>query len=342
MVEARLIRVADDSGVGEARRAAARMAAELGLDEPVAGRLAIVVNELARNVVVHARAGELALRALDGAPAAAATGGPSGVEVLALDKGPGIADVGRALADGFSTAGTAGTGLGAARRQSQQFEVWSEPGQGTAVVARVFAAAAPPPSVGAVCVARQGEPISGDGWTVERRGGRTLALVADGLGHGPDAAVASRAAIRALRAARADEPAALLHEIHEALRGTRGAAVSLALVDADAGELRFAGLGNVAGFVVEDDHATGLASTYGTAGAEWRKPIEQRLPLPKGALLLLASDGVRPKWQLADYPGLARRDPALVAGVLYRDFAVGRDDATVVALRASMAAGGGA
>ena len=316
------VRISDESGVGAARREAARVGRSVALGEQAAGRLGIVATELGKNLWKHAGGGELVLRALDG-----------GVELLALDKGPGMADVGRAMGDGYSTTGTAGTGLGAVRRQSRTFDIYSHPDAGTAVLARVLDAGAATATdhVAGVCVAKPGEEIPGDSWTVAQRGLRTVILVADGLGHGPDAAQAARAATALVTANVARTPTAILALAHEALRATRGAAVALAAVDADAGELVFAGIGNVFAQIVHAGGTTiGLPSSYGTVGGDLRKVHEQRVPFAREDGLILATDGVRPRWQWSSYPGLWGRDPALIAGVVYRDFSAGRDDATVV------------
>ena len=325
MEQSHAVRIGDESGVGAARREAARLARSIGLDEQAAGRLAIVVTELGKNVWKHAQGGELVLRALDG-----------GVEVLALDKGPGMADVGLAMGDGYSTKGTSGTGLGAVRRQSQALDIYSLVGSGTAVLARVMhaGAAASQATVGGVCVALPGEEIPGDSWTSTRTGARTVVLVADGLGHGPDAAIAARTATRLVAEHPSRTPTELLQTAHDAMRATRGAACAVALLDDQAGELVFAGIGNVFAQIVHGDGSTvGLPSTYGTIGGDLRKVQEQRAPFHASDGLLLATDGVRPKWQWSSYPMLWRHDPALIAGVLYRDFAPGRDDATVVVAR---------
>ena len=118
--ETLVVRVEEESAVGEARRAVRRVAASIGLDDLVAERAALVVTEAARNVVRHGRGGFVALRALEGAA--------PGIEVLAVDAGPGISDVAAALRDGHSTGGTAGQGLGAMRRLATAFDVWSAPG----------------------------------------------------------------------------------------------------------------------------------------------------------------------------------------------------------------------
>ena len=327
MEESHCVRIGDESGVGAARREAARLSRAVGLDEQAAGRLAIVVTELAKNVWKHAHGGELVLRALDG-----------GVELLALDKGPGMADVGRAMGDGYSTSGTAGTGLGAVRRQSQLCDIYSAAGAGTAVLARIMHAGVTgeAASIGGVCVAKPGEEVPGDSWTAARLGARTVILVADGLGHGPDAAAAARTATRLVEANASRTPTDILNIAHEAMRTTRGAACAVAILDAAADELVFAGIGNIFAQIVHGDGTTlGLPSHYGTIGGDLRKVHEQRTPFLRSDGLILATDGVRPKWQWSSYPMLWRHDAALVAGVVYRDFAAGRDDGTVVVARAA-------
>jgi anti-sigma regulatory factor (Ser/Thr protein kinase) len=322
--------IAEPSQVGEARRVAAAMAQALGFDEPSRGRVALVVTEAATNLLKHAGGGELIAQSVGRGDGAA-------LEVLALDKGPGMADVSRCLADGYSTAGSSGNGLGAIRRLSSTFDIDSAPGRGTALLARI----GPPPAagrragpeVGAVCLPHPGEDACGDAWAVESVNGRTLAIVVDGLGHGPQAATAAQEALRAFRTHAARGPAEVIGQAHAALRSTRGAAMAVAEVDPGRRLLRFAGIGNVAGTVVGPGGPHGLVSHNGTVGHAVRKVQEFEHEWGPGALLILHSDGVATHWRLDRYPGLIGRHPTLIAGVLYRDFRRGRDDATVLVLR---------
>jgi hypothetical protein len=73
----------------------------------------------------------------------------------------------------------------------------------------------------------------------------------------------------------------------------------------------------------------------GIAGHEARRIHEFSYPFPDDGLLVLHSDGLKSQWSLDGYPGLAERDPALIAGILFRDFNRGRDDVTVVVARVS-------
>lgn len=318
-----LVRARDESAVGEVRRAARRLARELGLAEVAAEHAAIVASEACRNLVVHGRGGDLVLTAMPAGPA---------LDVLALDRGPGIPDLQRAMQDGFSTAGTAGQGLGAIARIASVLDVYSTPGHGTALFARVGKLAGAR-DVGAICVPVQSERTSGDGWAVEAPGGLPVLLVVDGLGHGARAAEAAHVAVAAFRkhAARPAEEA--LAQLHLALRPTRGAALAVAEPTGGGASLRWAGIGNISGALVGSAKVRKMVSLPGTAGHEARSIRAFEYEWPEDALLIVHSDGVATHWDLAAYPGLALRHPAVVAGVLFRDFARARDDATVVVVR---------
>lgn len=329
----RSILMTDASQVGEARRLAAAAAARLGFGETQLGHLAIVVTELARNLVVHATGGELLVRPLD-------EGEEPGVEVLALDRGPGIPNTAESLRDGYSTAGTPGTGLGAVRRLSGLFGIHSLPGAGTAMLARVYresparARGGALSEIGAICLPMPGEEVSGDGFAVQHGAGRSTVLVADGIGHGPSAADAAEQAIAVFRRHADASPVDALGAIHAALRGTRGAAAAVAQLDPGEGRVRFAGVGNIAGVVLSaTDGPRHVVSHNGTVGHHAPRVQEFTYGWPPGALLVLHSDGLMTRWALDNYPGLTAQHPTVVAGVLYRDFARGRDDVTVVVAR---------
>src|SRR5687768_9502224 len=222
------VAVLETSQVGEARRSAAVLAQRMGFDETARGEVAIAVTELATNLVRHAKSGEIVLRSLP-----PISGG--GLEVLALDRGPGISNLADALRDGFTTGSTPGTGLGAVKRLSATFEVYSTAQHGTALAAQ-FRVADPHPvevlaslDVGWVCLPMRGEEACGDAcWVEELEGGRTVILVADGLGHGLQAAEASRQAVRLFKENATLDGPRLLEVLHAGLRGTRGAAVAVA------------------------------------------------------------------------------------------------------------------
>jgi anti-sigma regulatory factor (Ser/Thr protein kinase) len=328
-----LVGLADRSQVGAVRELVAALADRLGFDETDRGRAAFVVAEAVTNVIEHGGGGELMLRPL--------AGSMPGIEALLVDRGPGIADVERALRDGHATAGTPRTGLGAIGRQADVFDLYSIPGSGTVALIQVWPRQEPTPraepalEVGAISLPRSGETSCGDAWAVGRSGNHHLLMVADGLGHGPEAAAAAGEAVRVFRGRSSLPPADLLAEMHAALRATRGAAVAVALLDRDRREIHYAGVGNITGAIVARGEIRSLVSHSGTVGHEVRKIQQLTYPWPSAALIVMQSDGLQSHWRLDRYPGLAARHPTVVAGLLYRDFSRGRDDRTVLAARES-------
>jgi anti-sigma regulatory factor (Ser/Thr protein kinase) len=322
--------VTDPSSVGEARRDVRQLAAAAGLGEPDVERASLVASEIASNLAKHATDGELLSRVL-------ADDGRRGIELLGVDRGPGIKDVGACLRDGFSTAGSHGTGFGAIRRLATVFDVWSQTTTGTVVLAQVWDV--PPPDgtgsmlTGSVSTPIAGESVCGDGWGVERRARGCLVMVVDGVGHGVGAAEASTRALAVLDGRRGRSPRELVDDVHLALRGTRGAAMSVAEIDVDRGLVRFAGIGNVAGCVVGAAQARNMVSHHGTLGHQMRSAHEFSYPWNAGDVLVLASDGLQTRWSLDRYPGAVTRHPSIVAALLHRDFRRERDDATVVVVR---------
>lgn len=313
------------SAVGDARRTARDLARSAHLDASAMGKLELAVTELATNLLQHAGEGDLLLRGTNGvAPA---------VEVLALDRGPGMADPAACMRDGHSTAGTQGTGLGAVRRMAAEFDLLSRPGEGTAVLARIGAASARPLDVGVVCLPRQGERACGDAWAVTGSGPAWRAVLADGLGHGEEAARASDEAVRVFEEHAAETPADLVQRMHQVLRSTRGAAALVLGGDAATGTMRACGVGNVSAAVVSEDGARQVTSVNGTLGHALRKVAEFVYTWPRTALLVAHSDGISSQLSLARYPGWKGRHPSLLAGLLWRDFGKAHDDATVLVLR---------
>jgi anti-sigma regulatory factor (Ser/Thr protein kinase) len=324
------VAVRDPSQVGEARRVANALAAEHGFDATERGKLAIVATEAATNLVKHGCGGELLMRFAEHSGA---------IELLALDRGPGMSDAGQCLVDGFSTTGSSGTGLGAIQRLSTSFGVITLPGGGTALLARIVPRSAaastglPALELGAISVAAPGESVCGDGWAVHREQARLTVMVVDGLGHGPLAAEAAEEAIRVFNQSKGAGTVEILEAAHGALRKTRGAAMAVAQVDRDEATVRFAGVGNISGVLVTDAGSRSMVSHNGLLGGDVRRMHELLYPLGESDLLVMHSDGLSAHWRLDRYTGLMSRDAALIAGVLYRDFSRGRDDATVIVLR---------
>jgi len=120
------VEIASDDDVVAARQAGRRLAESLGLGTTDLTLVATAISEVARNITAYAGSGEILVRPIE-------LDGTHGIEVVARDDGPGIADVDRALQDGFTTGGGLGLGLPGARRLMDDFEIVSQPGVGTTV-----------------------------------------------------------------------------------------------------------------------------------------------------------------------------------------------------------------
>lgn len=322
--------ISDSSQVPGARRAATDLSRRAGFPDTQTDKAGLIATELGSNLVKHGGGGEMYLQTIGGAIR------PDVLEIMTLDKGRGIANTVQSLSDGYSTAGSAGTGLGAIRRLSDAFDLYSQPGRGTVVLSRLFSVLSPPVSrlktleVGAITKPKHGEAVCGDHWSATIEGGQWQFLVADGLGHGPLASEAAMQAARLFKTTCSRKLPDLLAAVHDALRSTRGAAVAIATVDLSGGLVKFAGVGNIAGAVVSAAGTKNMVSLNGTAGVEMRKVTEFTYQWPDDALLVLHSDGLISHWNMDQYPGLYQRHPTLIAAVLYRDYDRGRDDVTVV------------
>ncbi len=315
------VEVRDQTDVAEARREAEGAAHRAGFDQTGVGRAAIVATELGTNLLKHAGGGEILIDRV------------GGLQILALDKGPGMADVEACLTDGYSTGGTRGEGLGAVRRQAETFEVYSRLGLGSAVLARLTSGreAPPRPLWSVICLPYPGETLSGDGWRVRVDDDVPTLITVDGLGHGLFAHEASEAALQCFDRHGLKPLTELLDHIHGALRPTRGAAVSVARVHS--GRVEFAGVGNVAGAMAGSGVTRRMISHNGTLGHIAKRFQAFDYPVTGPPLMVLHSDGLGTSWTFEKYPGLVGCDPALIAGVLYRDFNRRRDDVTVLAFR---------
>lgn len=328
------ITVTEPGQAGGARRAAAAWALREGLGEEFGGRVALVVTELAKNLALHTtHGGTLVVRRL-------AAEGNAGASVLSLDRGPGLDNFSPCLRDGYSTAGTAGIGLGGVQRMSHRFEAHSQRGIGTALFAELWdrppasGANESSPRAGGVSVPIRGETECGDAWAEQHGVGWSRYFMADGLGHGPLAADAAQAARRVFEVGAKLGLPELLRAMHEKMRETRGAAVAVAHLDLAARQVIYTGIGNITGAVVTPEKTSHLVSHSGTVGVVLpTNPREFTYALPADSLLVMHSDGLKTQWQIGRYAGLAARHPELIAGVLYRDFSRGSDDTTVAVIR---------
>ena len=323
------VRAENSSAVGTVRRMAVDLAEASGFDAERTGQTAVAVTEAVSNLVKHAVEGVVMVRSQPVDPAV--------VELVAIDRGPGMPDVARALRDGYSTSGTLGIGMGAMARISSWYDVHSLPGKGTVLVMHFAATDAPGSAPHASGLSRPigEEMVSGDSFAIAATGDaatpETTVLLCDGLGHGELAAQASRTAVELFLRAAGDEPLATLERLHRGLGHTRGGAVAVARIRATS--VSYAGLGNISGWIATAEGRRGMVSVPGIAGHQARSIRQFEYELPAGAVVVLHSDGLSSRWDPQLMPGLAARDPLLIAAALLAAAGLHRDDAGVLVLR---------
>jgi anti-sigma regulatory factor (Ser/Thr protein kinase) len=330
-----IIQVSESSQVGDARRKAGAYAEELRLGESRCSAIALATAEMATNLVKHAGKGHILVQSLQN--------GHGGLRLVSADKGPGIADIPKALSDGHSTTGSMGAGLGAIRRLADSFSLYSFSECGTVVCAEFWAESKRPNAagststidIGVVSEPIAGEDVCGDGWTTRETADGVLLMVVDGLGHGIGAAEAAREAERIFSTVRESSTKEIIQSTHSALRATRGAAEGVARIDIEKGVLAYAGVGNISTSVVGPGSSRGLGSHNGILGQNMERVQEFTVPWSANSVLVMHSDGLATRWDLERYPGIWAKPACVIAAVLHRDFSRGRDDVTVLVAKAA-------
>ena len=325
-------RIEDRSYLNVIKKEISREAELLGFGSERIGRLDIIINEMVSNLLKFGeRKRELLWRPFR-------HGEEVGVEILALDGGQGISNTGLAMQDGYSSSGTAGEGLGAIKRLSDTFELYSQSGVGTVVLSRLFTQELPVYydqsfTTAAISVPKGGEKLCGDGYYLEHSPEQEIfrLLVLDGLGHGPEAHRASHEAIEAYIKFDQEDQAKAVRHMHDNIKKTRGA-VGMAIRYAFGEQaIRYCGVGNIGGRLLGQDGSKVLSSTNGIIGHVVSSRIhEEEAVWERGRLLIVHSDGILSRWDLIKYPQIQKYDPSIIAACLYRDYNRGTDDVTVV------------
>lgn len=325
-------RIEDRSYLAIIKKDMAKHARAVGFPEEKIGKLHLVATELISNLLKFgARNRELLWKVI-------AHKGEYCIEILALDKGSGISSISQALEDGFSSSGTAGEGLGAIQRQSDFFELYSQPGQGTVVLARIFANEEflqknQAFNFAALSVPKPSEMLCGDGYYIEYEPEQQQfnMLLLDGLGHGPGAHEAALAAIEVYKVLPKESPESILKEIHKQIKKTRGAVAMALKYHFQKDALSYCGVGNISGKTIGHNSVKYLSSFNGIVGHVMSSRINnQEVPWERGKLLLVHSDGLTSRVDIAKYPYIQKYDPAILAGCLYRDYTRGNDDSTII------------
>jgi anti-sigma regulatory factor (Ser/Thr protein kinase) len=324
--EADRIPVIDEASVALVRERVRAVAAEVGLAEIATASIVNVASELAHNQRMHARSGVVVVRA-------GQRGEQRGVEVVAADRGQGIADPARALEGKLSRKDRSlGVGLAAVFELADEVDIDVRLGEGMCVWARKFDASAPRrPRVGIFGRPYPGEAHCGDDAAFARSAGGILVGVADGLGHGDPARDASARAVLVLSERPDAAPELVLAECDRRLAQTRGAVMTIARLETGGG-ISVAGVGNVAAHVYGPGSSWrfgGSSFVLGSPGGARRTAVEHHALAPRDVLVVF-SDGIRSKIDLTDELDLLREHPVVVAQRVVERFGRNDDDVLVV------------
>lgn len=305
------------------------LATEAGLKASRINELDLIVAEMTSNLYKYGTDGEILAGTF-------ANGGNPYIEVISLDSGPGIAHPAKMLMDGVSTSNTLGHGLGSIKRLSDNFDIYSQLGWGTIVLSRVFskpekATTGPGLIIQPIVVSKPGESVSGDGFVVKRTDRYVKMMLADGLGHGPEANRAVCEAAAAFRVFPDYSPSETLRFMHTAIKKTRGAVINIVGYEYGTKEWTSAGIGNISlrvnGPVAVKNHL----SYNGIVGHNIPTTINnQCYSGDQFNQVMLCSDGMKSRIDPARYPQMYKYDIGILAAAIYKDYARKSDDMSVV------------
>ncbi len=351
-MEKKVIHIAHAIDAAAAHHAVKEVAAWIGFGEKECEEIAIAVSELASNQLTHAQKGTIVIEPL--------AGERSGIQVEALDTGPGITNIEQALSDGFSTAGGLGLGLGAVNRLMEVFDIVSHPGQGTYIRCQRFLHSNTPAvfplllDIGVATRPYGGMGVNGDAFVVKQWGDQSLVGVIDGLGHG---ALANQAAETARQyvETHADQPLrTLFHGTARACLSTRGVVMALAQFHFPTPTIQkghqsiastpeydplpsirfsYGSLGNIEVRLFGSREPANFQLRRGVVGGNAPNVVVTEHAWSRDCILILHSDGLTSRWRQEEFPDIARSPASELAQELLKSLAKEDDDATIVVVK---------
>lgn len=185
---------------------------------------------------------------------------------------------------------------------------------------------------GLTAKALQGDYCGDTGLVLENKGIMLCAII-DGVGHGPNAAIAAVTAKNYIEANSEAPLTEILQGMHEVLKSTQGAVACLCRIDLKSGQLTMAGIGNITCRIFRGLDSERLLSREGILGYMVSSPREHSYRLDNSDLLLMHSDGVREHFELFEYPGILKGNAAAVAERIVETLGKNNDDASCLAVR---------
>ncbi|AEV99334.1 serine/threonine protein kinase [Niastella koreensis] len=305
------------------------LAHTLNFNERQIGEIDIIVAEMASNLVKHAGGGQILARLVR-------HNDNEGIELISIDNGAGINDVNKMVRDGESTGNTLGLGLGAMQRLSDTFQIYSVKSWGTIILCRKYVNGLTlhlkPPfaEIRSVVVPKPGETKCGDSFFHIENKNHIKLFLADGLGHGAEAARAVQEAGIAFANCQELDPPDILRYINLNVRKTRGLVGTVAIYDIAKKTWNLCGVGNISTKISGPTMSKNYMSYNGIIGLNLPRVMNShQIVHEKGQYLIMCSDGLRSRWETLKYTGILRYDLTILAASLNKDFTRTTDDSSV-------------
>jgi serine phosphatase RsbU (regulator of sigma subunit) len=241
------------------------------------------------------------------------------------------------MEDGQSTKKTLGQGLGAIKRLSNDFDLYSLHGWGTILWVRVFKnkshkSDAEDFDINVISVSKEKETVCGDAWYILHDKKKIKISVIDGLGHGAPAHTAAQEAVRSLKLYPKKLPTDQVRSLHEDLKKTRGVVAMVAQIDTTSQQLTYSGVGNINMRVISAIRNQGCFSYNGIIGHIMPASLNNHVLQwnSKMDTIIMHSDGITSRWDIKKYPGILQHNSIMLCAALYKDHCRGNDDATIL------------
>jgi anti-sigma regulatory factor (Ser/Thr protein kinase) len=327
---AQAIPIYDEASVSLARQRARETGERIGLSKVLIENVALIASELTHNHLAHARQGYFSVAPIE-------RDGVRGLEAIAADLGPGIPKPEAAIRDKVASQGSLGAGLAAVCRIADEVEFDNRILEGTRIVARKFERT--PTAIPEVAIMGKpypGEAISGDDAVVLNSEAGFVAAVADGLGHGPEARVASNRAVEVLSQNSGMDADELLVSLNRELTGTRGCAISIIRFIKTGGRLEYVSAGDVSAHLynLRDAHFfTSTPLVIGTGHFQKQRIRVERVDVKPGSVLIMFTDGLKSRTTLKGELDVLRQPSITIAEHLLERHSRPDDDALVCVVR---------
>lgn len=329
-------KVADRSYFAIVKKEVHALTLNAGFSTQRVGEIDIIVAELVSNLVKHGGGGQVMVKLI-------AEKDNSLLELISIDSGKGMADVNRMMVDGVSTQNTLGQGMGAMKRLSHLFQVYSMKDWGTVTLIRIWkndpALFSPTAltQIRSVIVPKPGETHCGDGFFHKVTTDDLSFFLGDGLGHGPEAEKAVTQAGEAFMKCYEKEPTEVIRYINASVRKSRGLVGTVVSLDTKERKWRICGIGNVQTKIAEGIELKNYMAYNGIIGLNVPNTLKSHeMPYENGQQLIMCSDGIKTRWDTFRYQAITRYDLSIFCATLLKDFSRNTDDAAVVACKINL------